>query len=198
MHIFLEIVVLVLAYLCGAIPFGYLITKKQTGKNILELGSGNVGSTNVRRAVGSKLALVTQLLDMLKGFFPVAFFLLIKQETVLPYYPYLLAIAAIIGHDFSVFLNFRGGKGVNTTLGASILLAPYAVLVSVLIYYMVKWRFKYVSLGSLAIAVALPFVGVLVNGVSPVFYYLVISAFLIVVLHWANIIRLLNGTELPS
>jgi glycerol-3-phosphate acyltransferase PlsY len=198
MQIVLEILLLVLAYLCGAIPFGYIITKKKSGKNLLNLGSGNVGSTNVRRVLGSKLALVTQLLDMLKGFLPVAIYLLLKTETVLPYYPYLLAIGAIIGHDFSVFLNFKGGKGVNTTLGASIMLAPYAVLASVMIYYLVKWRFRYVSLGSLALAVALPLVEFLVNGASPTFYYLGICTFLSVFLHRANILRLINGTELPS
>lgn len=198
MQIYLEIVVLVMVYLCGAIPFGYIITKQQTGKNILDLGSGNVGSTNVRRTVGSKLAFVCQLLDMLKGFLPVAIYLLLKPATVLPYYPYLLAIVAILGHDFSVFLKFKGGKGVNTTLGASILLSPYAVLAAVMIYYLVKWRFKYVSLGSLALAVALPVVEVFVNDFSPTFYYLGLCAFFIIILHWANIIRLIKGTELPS
>ena len=193
-----NILFLLLTYLLGSIPFGYLITKYYTGKNILELGSGNVGSTNVKRIAGKKLSVITQVLDMFKGLLPIALFLIIDPITSIPYYIFMLALAAIIGHDFSLFLKFKGGKGVNTTLGASLLIAPYAVLIAVGIYFLVKWRFKFVSLGSIALAIAMPLTELIIYGITPSFLYLTICSVLIIFLHRKNIVRLLQGTELPS
>ena len=136
-----EILILLLTYLWGSIPYGYLLTKHYTGKNILEWGSGNLGSTNVKRIAGTKISIITQLFDMLKGLLPVALFLIFDISTSTPYYIYMLALAAIIGHDFSLFLKFKGGKGVNTTLGASLLLAPNSVLISVAIYFIFSGTF---------------------------------------------------------
>jgi acyl phosphate:glycerol-3-phosphate acyltransferase len=100
--------------LWGSIPYGYLITRFSTGKNILEQGSGNVGSTNVGRVAGKKMAIITQLLVMLKGLLPVALYMYFKHLQINnPSQPfiYLLALAAIIGRNFSIFLKFKGGKG---------------------------------------------------------------------------------------
>lgn len=194
----LEILCVLLSYILGAIPFGYLLTKYSTGKNILKLGSGNVGSTNVKRIAGKKISIITQLLDMLKGLLPVALLLIFKPNTEFPYYIFIVALAAIIGHDFSLFLKFKGGKGVNTTLGASLLLAPYSVFIGVAIYFIVKWQFKYVSLGSILLAVTMPFVELISHQNSPTFYFLLISSSLIILLHRQNIIRLLKGNELAS
>jgi len=191
-----EIIILLLTYLWGSIPYGYLLTKHYTGKNILELGSGNLGSTNVKRIAGTRISIITQLLDMLKGLLPVALFLIFDISASTPYYIYMLALAAIIGHDFSLFLKFKGGKGVNTTLGASLLLAPYSVFISVAIYFIVKWRFKYVSLGSIVLAIALPTVEFLLYQISDTFYFLLISSILIILLHRQNILRLIKGKEL--
>ena len=130
MMAFFEISGLFVAYLLGAVPFGFILTKMSTGKNIMHEGSGNVGSTNVKRIAGRKISIYTQVLDMLKGLLPVAIFLLLDDKVTSgfhPYYVYGLAMAAIIGHDFSIYIRFRGGKGVNTTLGASFLLAPWSV-----------------------------------------------------------------------
>jgi acyl phosphate:glycerol-3-phosphate acyltransferase len=190
---------LILTYLWGSIPYGYLITRFSTGKNILELGSGNVGSTNVGRIAGKKMAFFTQLLDMLKGLLPVAIYMYfnnVQINTPTHYYLYLLALAAIIGHNFSVFLKFKGGKGVNTTLGSSVLIAPYSVFISVGVYYLVKWRYKFVSLGSMVLGVTLPFVELIIHGFSPTFYYLLICSALIIVRHRKNIDRLLQNKEL--
>lgn len=189
---------LILTYLWGSVPAGYLLTKLATGKNILEQGSGNVGSTNVRRVAGKKWSIITQLFDMLKGLLPVALFLLFNNQPEDAPFVYLLAMAAIIGHDFSLFLKFRGGKGVNTTLGASLLLAPYAVCVAVALYFLVKWQFKYVSLGSIVLALSLPLTELVMHGFSLSFYYLLACSLLIVILHRKNIIRLLNGNELRA
>jgi glycerol-3-phosphate acyltransferase PlsY len=196
--LFFEIFFLLLTYLLGSIPFGYLLTKYYTGKNISVLGSGNLGSTNVRRVAGKKLSVITQLLDMLKGFIPVVFFLVLQPSTSIPYYLLILVLLAIIGHDFSLFLKFKGGKGVNTTLGATVLLAPYSVFIAIGLYFVVKWRFKYVSLGSIVIALTMPLVELILQGFTPTFYCLFICSFLIVFLHRENIIRLLKGSELGS
>ncbi|MFA7116667.1 MAG: glycerol-3-phosphate 1-O-acyltransferase PlsY [Bacteroidales bacterium] len=198
MTVFYEIIFLLLTYFLGSIPVGYLLTKFYTGKNILELGSGTIGSTNVKRVTGKKLSIITQLLDMLKGLLPVVLFLIFQPLVSTPYYVLMLALAAIIGHDFSLFLKFKGGKGVNTTLGASVLLAPYSVFIAVILYFIVKWRFKYVSLGSIVIALTIPVIEIILYGFTPIFYYLLICSFLIIFLHRKNIIRLIKGNELSA
>ncbi len=189
-----------LSYLIGSIPFGYFLTKSYTGKNILEMGSGNTGSTNVGRVAGKKISIITQLLDMAKGLLPVALFLILfaHQKDAPDYYVYLLALAAIIGHDFSIFLQFKGGKGVNTTLGASLLIAPIPVFISVAIYFIVKYSFKYVSLGSIILSITLPVSEWLIHGITPSFYYLLTCMVLIVLMHRKNISRLLNKKELSA
>ncbi len=200
MNITIQYSFILLSYLVGAIPFGYILTRYFTGKNILEIGSGNVGSTNVGRVAGKKIAIITQLLDMLKGFLPVAVYLYFIDDKSMAseFYIYCVALATIIGHDFSIFLKFKGGKGVNTTLGASILLAPFSVFISAAIYFIVKWRLKYVSLGSIVLGIALPITELFINGLSSTFYYLLICMILIILLHRTNINRLLHNEELSS
>lgn len=198
MSLFSELILILLTYVISSIPVGYLITKYCTGKNILDLGSGNIGSTNVKRVIGKKWSIITQLLDMLKGLLPVLLFLVFKPLVSIPYFVLMLALVAIIGHDFSLFLKFRGGKGVNTTLGASLLLAPYSVLIAVGFYFIVKWKFKYVSLGSIAIAITLPLTEFFLFGITSTFYYLLVCSFLMIFLHRKNIIRLIKGNELSA
>lgn len=193
-------------YLIGSIPVGYLLIRYLTGQNILELGSGNIGSTNVKRIVGKKAAAITQLLDMAKGFLPVGLYFYLTYDLSLTYYQntvsdlsiYYVALASILGHDFSVFLKFKGGKGVNTTLGASVLLAPLSVVIAVAFYFIVKWRFKYVSLGSIVLSMTMVVSEAIICGITPTFYYLLVCMILIVVLHYKNIGRLLRNQELLS
>jgi len=198
MVLFYAILFLLLTYLLGSIPVGYLLTKFYTGHNILELGSGNIGSTNVKRIAGKKVSLITQVLDMLKGLLPVALFLIFQPVVFSPNYALMLALAAILGHDFSLFLKFKGGKGVNTTLGALVLLAPYSVFIAVALYFIVKWTFKYVSLGSIVLALTMPLVEIIGYGFTPKFYYILVCAILIIFLHRENILRLIKGKELRS
>ena len=200
MNVTFQIAFVLLSYLLGAIPFGYILTKYYTGKNIMGLGSGNVGSTNVRRVAGRKTAIITQLLDMFKGFLPVAIYLYFIDEIKMEseFYLYFIALATIIGHDFSIFLKFKGGKGINTTLGASVLIVPFSVFISVAIYYVVKWRFKYVSLGSIILGITLPLTEWFIHGLSSSFYYLMVCMLLIILLHRKNINRLLHSQELSS
>lgn len=200
MNILIQISILLLSYLLGSIPFGFILTHYYAGKNILKTGSGNIGSTNVRRIAGNKIAIITQILDMLKGLIPVAVYFYFLEDEILisKFYVYCIALASIIGHDFSIFLKFKGGKGVNTTLGASLLLAPISVFISVAIYFIVKWQFKYVSLGSIILGITLPLTEFIIHGLSSAFYYLLICTFLIIILHRNNINRLLNNRELSS
>ncbi len=166
------------------------------------MGSGNIGSTNVKRVAGRKISIYSQLLDMAKGLIVVAIAMILQH-----YYPqlpsqeylvYLVAIAVILGHNFSIFLKFKGGKGVNTTLGASLLIALIPVLSAVIIYYIIKWMFKYVSMGSLAIAFVLPLGTFIQFGIGITFYYFLICSTMIFLRHIPNIKRLLVGKELKS
>lgn len=206
MNVWIEILFLLATYLIGSIPVGYLLVRYVTGQNILKLGSGNIGSTNVKRIAGKKNAAITQLLDMAKGLLPVGLYLYLTYDSNMTYYQntvsdlsiYYVALASILGHDFSIFLKFKGGKGVNTTLGASVLLAPFAVLISVAFYFIAKWRFKYVSLGSIVLAITMVVCEFIIRGITPTFYYLLVCMVLIIVLHYKNIGRLLRNQELPS
>ncbi len=200
MYTIILIALIFLTYLLGSIPVGYLLVKYATGKNILEQGSGNIGSTNVGRVAGKKLSLATQLLDMLKGLLPVALYLLFSGQFNIhsDKLVYLFALAAILGHNFSIFLRFKGGKGVNTTLGAAVLLAPIAVFTSVAVFFVVKHWFKYVSLGSMVLALTMPLVELIQNGTSNTFYFLLLCFVLILLRHHSNIRRLLSKKELNT
>lgn len=206
MNVWIEILFLLATYLIGSIPVGYLLVRHFTGLNILELGSGNIGSTNVKRIAGKKIAAITQLLDMAKGLLPVGLYFYLMYDSNLTYYQntvsdlsiYYVALASILGHDFSLFLKFKGGKGVNTTLGASVLLAPLAVFISVAFYFIVKWCFKYVSLASIVLAITMVISEFIISGITSTFYYLLACMVLVIVLHHKNIGRLLRNQELSS
>jgi glycerol-3-phosphate acyltransferase PlsY len=198
---FVEISLLLFSYILGSIPFGYIITKRKTGINIMEFGSGNIGSTNVRRIAGKKNARHTQLLDMAKGLIPVSLVLYLHKAGLYSFdafFIYIVASLVIIGHNFSIFLRFKGGKGINTTLGASILIAPISVFVSVTVYLIIKVKTKYVSLGSIYLGISLPITSLIVNGITTQFYYLIFCSLLIVLKHIPNIKRLLKGEETKS
>lgn len=194
----IHILLLVFAYLSGAVPYGFLLTRRSTGLNILNEGSGNIGSTNVGRIAGKTVALKVQLLDMFKGLVPVALVLILAKNAWMSfpdYFVFLVALSTIIGHNFSLFLRFRGGKGVNTTLGASVLLAPIPVFLSVAIYFLVKWSFKYVSAGSMALAISLPVTGYLLKTDNMHLLYLLVCCLMIFIRHTGNLKRLLAGEE---
>lgn len=196
-----------LGYVIGSIPTGYILVKHFTGKNILRLGSGNVGSTNVKRTAGKTLGFLTLIADISKGIIPILVYLLVNTNNQPFNFPnsdnlhpevYAIALATILGHDFSIFLKFKGGKGVNTTLGATLLIAPIPVIISVMVYMLVKWLYKYTSVGSLCIAITLPITQFCISGCSSTFYYLIICMILIIILHLKNIKRLLKNEELNS
>ena len=196
------IIVAVVAYLLGSIPFGYILVRIFRGEDVRAIGSGNIGATNVaRKAPG--LGLLTLVLDAVKGFAAVMIGMLIgsrsgADERTVYLLAALAAIAAILGHIFPIWLKFKGGKGVATGVGSFLALAPKAVLISLIIFAAVVIAFRYVSLGSILGAAAFPIFAWLLNGEknSPgVLAAMIAASALIILKHHANIRRLLAGTE---
>ena len=148
------VIYLMLSYLCGAIPFGYIVAKLFRNIDIRTVGSGNPGATNVYRTISNPLGILTLLLDMLKGFVPVYFVSIINPSS----YLIILAVAlvTILGHVFTVFLNFKGGKGVATGCGIFFALNPLATTICLITFIIVLTISKYVSLGSICAAIMLP------------------------------------------
>ena len=202
------IIVCLIAYLCGSIPFGYILVRIVKGKDIRESGSGNIGATNVARTAPI-LGIVTLLLDGLKGFLPVKILLSpaigISHDASVTSYSTLIACAAVfavLGHVFSVWLKFRGGKGVATGVGVFFALAPASMAISIVIFAVVLALTRYVSLASIIGAICFPVIAWFVdfsrNQVLreyPVTLAAIFISILIIAKHHANIRRLLAGTE---
>ncbi len=147
-------ILLVGAYLLGSIPFGLILARLFSGGDVRKAGSGNIGATNVARVVGPAAGTLTLLLDVAKGWAPVWL-----ASRLLPGQTGLIVVAgimAIVGHCFPVWLRFRGGKGVATAAGIFAALCPAALLAAAIIFALVVWFWRYVSLASLAAAACLP------------------------------------------
>ncbi|MDF7799508.1 glycerol-3-phosphate 1-O-acyltransferase PlsY [Pontiellaceae bacterium B1224] len=182
-----------LAYLVGAIPFGLLVARLN-GVDIREKGSGNIGATNVFRVIGKGWGIFTMILDALKGFIPAFFFPMLGN--VDPVCGVLFGFAAIIGHTFPVYLKFKGGKGVATSAGMLLGVAPVAVGVGLIFFIITVVISRYVSLASIIAAVAVG-ITVWVEGEKPMVVKVALSilSLLVIWLHRTNIKRLMNGTE---
>ena len=182
------------SYLLGAIPTSYLVVRLVKGQDLRKLGSGNLGATNLYRTLGWRYAIPVGLFDMLKGMLPVVVFG--PRAGGGPLVPLLLGLAALIGHVFSVFVQFRGGKGVATGAGIVLGLAPWAFLAAFGVWLVVVATSGYVSLGSMIAAVLLPPAVYLLHPERRdlVWLFALIAA-LIVFFHRANIKRLVAGTE---
>ena len=202
------IIVSLIAYLCGSIPFGYLLVRIVKGKDIRESGSGNIGATNVARTA-PVLGIVTLLLDGLKGYLPVK--ILLSPSVGIPYdataitYSTLIACAAffaVLGHVFSVWLKFRGGKGVATAVGVFFALAPASMTITIVIFAVILALTRYVSLASIVGAICFPAIAYFLDfsrhpllQAYPVTLAAIFISILIIAKHHANIRRLLAGTE---
>jgi glycerol-3-phosphate acyltransferase PlsY len=187
------LLVVIIAYLSGSIPFGYLIVRKKLGADIRESGSGGTGATNVSRRAGKSAGIVTLVLDALKGSVAV-----LLAKTFAPDVDWLIAaaaIAAIVGHMFPVWLGFRGGKGVATGVGIFLILAPVAVLCAGIIFVIIVALTRYVSLGSIVAAATIPLFVWLQADSRPLLTAALVGALLIVFAHRGNIARLARGTE---
>jgi glycerol-3-phosphate acyltransferase PlsY len=190
--------VLLVAYLLGSIPFGYLIVKLREGRDIRTVGSGNIGAANVTRVVGLAAGAMTLLLDAAKGYLAVWIAARVTNESVR--WMVIAGLAAIIGHLFPVWLKFRGGRGVATAAGVFLPICWPAVLVAVVIWVLVVAFWRYVSLGSIAAAAALPLLTYLLYAPQhapplTVSISTTLAAVLIILRHRPNIERLIAGTE---
>ena len=194
------ILICAFSFLCGSIPFGYILVRKYKHVDVRTVGSGNIGSTNVKRVAGSKVSLYTQLLDMVKGMLPVFLALFIYAYISIPIekvpFGIYTAFCAILGHDFSPFLKFRGGKGVNTTIGAFFPLLPIPVILTGFSFKLLKFITPIVSIRSITISLLLPLYGFLFSYGSVYIFALLIAALLIILKHIPNINRITHHTEL--
>ena len=186
------VVLMIVAYILGSIPNALWIGKVFKGIDVREHGSKNTGSTNAARVLGAKLGILTLILDISKGAIPtlIATMLLDSSMSVI-----LVGICAILGHSFSIFMKFKGGKAVATTVGVFIVLVPGAILLAAVIFFLVFGITRYVSLSSMIGAISLPIWIILFYKNIPLTIFGIIIAILIIVRHKSNIQRLLNGTE---
>jgi glycerol-3-phosphate acyltransferase PlsY len=195
--VFQTFIFAVAAYLFGSIPFGKLIAMKVAHIDITQKGSGNIGATNVARELSIKWGILTLVLDMLKGFVPVVLFACmapkagIGQEIGL----FVVGLSALSGHQFSVFLRFRGGKGVGTALGIYLAISPLSCIIALMLFILIVYVWDFVSLASMLSALAMPLLFALFGKAPPLVIGAVIAAALIVIKHKDNIQRLIKGNE---
>ncbi|HWR38044.1 MAG TPA: glycerol-3-phosphate 1-O-acyltransferase PlsY, partial [Patescibacteria group bacterium] len=187
------LLVFVVSYLIGSIPNGLLIGKAMAGVDIREFGSKNIGATNAYRVLGPWPAFWVFLTDMLKG---VAGVLLALQFSGSPLSQLAGGIAAIAGHNWSVFLGFKGGRGVATGLGVIAILAPLVTLTVFLVWLAIVLVTRYVSLGSIVAAALVPLLMWYTGAQQEIFIFGLLAAVFVIVRHRPNIQRLLKGEEL--
>ncbi|HLO98550.1 MAG TPA: glycerol-3-phosphate 1-O-acyltransferase PlsY [Fimbriimonas sp.] len=189
----------IVAFLVGSIPFGLLIAKSK-GINILEVGSGNIGATNVHRALGAKAGTLVFALDILKGFLPGYMVFLLKLPDAYGLVPqtqaFIIGAVSMMGHMFSPWLKFKGGKGVATGFGALLASTPFTGLVLFAIVALTVLITRYVSLGSiLAALAAIPVSQLVFRDTPQLIPFLAALTVFVVYKHKANIKRLMDGTE---
>ena len=196
-----ESILIILAYLIGSIPTALIISKKFFDVDIREYGSGNMGATNTFRVLGAKYGTIVMAGDMLKGIFAVALY------NLLPYYltnelertnlMIGLGMAAVVGHIYPLWAQFRGGKGVATLFGMLLAIQPIVAVSCVGVFLLVLFLTRYVSLSSILAGVALPICVLWIYNEKEVFYrvFAVAVAALVVLTHQKNISRLIKGNE---
>lgn len=210
---FLLATIIILSYLVGSIPTSIIITKIAKGIDIREHGSGNAGGTNVMRVLGWKQGLLVIILDALKGAFAVVVIARLHYgglpfQNVSPFDDFTLVqiiagISAVVGHIWTVFAGFRGGKGIATALGMLIMIVTVDMLVAVGIFVLVVMISRYVSLGSILAAASVPLTLIFrenilhdnIQSYNTLLPFVVAVSLLVIFTHRKNVIRLLNGTE---
>lgn len=184
------VALIVLCYFIGAIPFSYLVSLLK-GVDIRTRGSGNVGATNVLRALGPVAAAAALAADLLKGVAAAWIGTMAGSEWMLVG----CAFAAVVGHCYSLFLRFRGGKGVATSAGVILYLLPRELLIMLVVFLVVVALLRYVSLGSITVAVLLPVLALAMKEPFELLILCLLMAALVVYRHRENIQRLRSGTE---
>ena len=179
------------AYLLGSIPFAFLLTRRR-GIDLRHAGSGNVGASNVLRTSGVRLAVLTMVLDGLKGLLAV---LIAERVSAMPAAPVAAGLASVLGHVYPVWLRFRGGKGVATAAGAFTLLAPAALAAAGAVFAAAVIATRMISVGSLSAAVTLAIATAVMDSSRLVIAGAVVAAAIIVYHHRGNVARVMAGTE---
>jgi len=188
----MKILFALFSYLLGSIPTGYLVYLKIKKKDIRDFGSRSIGATNLLRLTNKKTALIAAVFDVAKGFIPV--FLSLKLFDDL-FFSLICGFLAVLGHCFPLYIKFKGGKGVATTVGVYLALSLPSLLILVVVFLAVTMITKYVSLGSLLSVLSLP-VTALIFGYDEYIIYLGILVFILIAFqHRENIMRLLKGEE---
>ena len=189
-----------LGYLLGAIPFGLIIGRFTKGIDLREYGSHRTGATNALRTLGTRAAAAVFVLDVAKGVAAVVLArTLLAGDPLVEWAAAVAGVAAIVGHNWSVFIGFTGGRGVATSAGALGAMSPWTILIVAPIVALLIWRTRYVSLGSVTGAIAAPIITAALAAVGaasvPAIAYAVGSGLLVTVAHADNIGRLRAGTE---
>jgi glycerol-3-phosphate acyltransferase PlsY len=210
---FLLATIIVLSYLVGSIPNSIIISKVVKGIDIREHGSGNAGGTNVMRVMGWKYGVIAILLDAFKGVVAVVFIARLHYggmpfENVTPFDDFTLVqiiagISAVIGHIWTIFAGFKGGKGIATALGMLIIIVTIDMLVAVAVFAIVVSVSRYISLGSILGAIAVPLTLVIrenlfhvnIEGYGTLLPFLIFVSLLVIYTHRKNVVRLINGNE---
>lgn len=198
MNILLIVIGMVLSYLLGAIPSAYIITKLIAGKDIRKIGSGNVGATNALRTLGKLPGIIVLCVDILKGLAAVTIIALListKIDMPIEILKALFGLMAVLGHVFNVFLKFNGGKGVATSAGVMLGVAPVSLLIAAILFIIIVITTKYVSFASMVSSIMIPF---FLLWAKAHYSYVVLGALLCVIIvskHKSNIKRLLCGRE---
>ncbi len=202
MPVIAYILTVLAAYLLGSIPTGFLVAKAR-GIDIRTVGSGNIGATNVFRQLGTPAGIFVLLVDALKGWVAVVLVSKLMAKWLYPeadeltreWLAIVAAIAAILGHNYTCWLHFKGGKGIATSAGVLVALVPLALLIILGIWTVVFAMTRYVSLASICGSFALPFAAWLTRQSRSMIFVTAVMAALAIYKHKANISRLLNGTE---
>jgi len=210
---FLLTTIIILSYLVGSIPNSIIISKVVKGIDIREHGSGNAGGTNVMRVMGWRYGVIAILLDAFKGVVAVVFIARLHYggmpfENVTPFDDFTLVqiiagISAVIGHIWTVFAGFKGGKGIATALGMLIIIVTIDMLVAVAVFAIVVSVSRYISLGSILGAIAVPLTLVIrenlfhvnIEGYGTLLPFLIFVSLLVIYTHRKNVVRLINGNE---
>jgi glycerol-3-phosphate acyltransferase PlsY len=203
MELSVKVVILVLSYVIGAFPTAFIIGKLVKKIDIREHGSGNVGASNVFRVVGKRWGILVLVIDILKGVLAVLLWQpvcdLVGGPELSRRFLFVCGIIAILGHNWTIFLNFKGGKGVATTLGILLGLFPFSVSIAAAVAFTLIGITHYVSIGSVVGALLFPVIFAIENHAMPDFTFFMtvvcIIALMIVVKHKSNIKRLLKGEE---
>ncbi|MFW6130691.1 MAG: glycerol-3-phosphate 1-O-acyltransferase PlsY, partial [Atribacterota bacterium] len=188
-HIF----IIIFSYLIGSIPFGYLVGKYLKRIDIREQGSGNIGVANSFRVMGIKCALLVLIGDCLKGFFSIILAKWLLAESIEFYL--LTGLAAIIGHNWSIFLNFKGGKGIATTYGVVLTFYPYIAIIAAIIWGAIVFTTRFAALGSIISVFAMFILSFLFNTPLEFKIFVVIIFLFAIIRHHSNINRLLHKKE---